>query len=78
MKMADAKENGAHPDFLNSLFGLGSKRKKKRNLEWESDLPESEIGDYLFIPLTTSRQLRGRGGPSPLKQGHSHTRSDYH
>lgn len=37
VKMADTKENRVHPDFLNSLFGLGTKRKKKRNLEWASD-----------------------------------------
>jgi hypothetical protein len=59
--MADTKENGAHPDVLNSLFGLGTKRKKKRNLEWASDLPECEIGDFLIVPLTTSRQLRAEG-----------------
>lgn len=59
--MADTKENRMHPDFLNSLFGLGTKRKRKRNLEWESDLPVCEIGDYLIVPLTTSRQLRAEG-----------------
>lgn len=59
--MADTKENGAHPNFLNSLFGLGNKRKKKRNLEWVSDLPACEIGEFLIVPLTTSRQLRAEG-----------------
>lgn len=59
--MADAKENAVHPDFLNAIFGLGAKRNKKRNLEWESDLPQCEIGEYLIVPLTTSRQLRAEG-----------------
>ena len=68
--MADAKENRVHPDFLNSLFGLGTKRKKKRNLEWASDLPECEIGDYLIVPLTTSRQLRAEGRAMKHCAGH--------
>ena len=68
--MADSKENGAHPDFLNSLFGLGTKRKKKRNLEWVSDLPECEIGEYLIVPLTTSRQLRAEGRVMKHCAGH--------
>lgn len=70
MKMADAKENGAPPDFLNSLFGLDTKRKKRRNLEWASDLPECEIGDYLIVPLTTSRQLRAEGRAMKHCAGH--------
>ncbi len=64
--MANAKERGCTvcavgalpPDLLNSLFGLNSGRGKKRNLEWKSDLLECEIGDYLIVPLTSSRQLR--------------------
>lgn len=59
--MADAREYTRNPDFLNSVFGLETKRRKKRNLEWSSDLPECEIGDYRIIPLTTSRQLRAEG-----------------
>lgn len=70
MRLADAKENKIHPDFLNSLFGLGTKRKKKRNLEWASDLPECEIGDYLIVPLTTSRQLRAEGRAMKHCAGH--------
>lgn len=59
--MASAKENRVNPDFLNSLFGLETKRKKKRNLAWETDLAECEIGEYRIVPLTTSRQLRAEG-----------------
>ena len=61
VKMASAKENRVNPDFLNALFCLETKPKKKRNLEWESDLPECEIGEYRIVPLTTSRQLRAEG-----------------
>lgn len=68
--MADAKENGVDPDFLNAIFGLGTRRKKKRHLEWVSDLPECEIGDYLIIPLTTSRQLRAEGRAMKHCVGH--------
>lgn len=68
--MADTKENGAHPDFLNSLFGLGTKRKKKRNLEWASDLPACEVGEFLIVPLTTSRQLRAEGRAMKHCAGH--------
>lgn len=70
MKMADEKENSAHPDFLNSLFELETKRKKKRNLQWVSDLPECEIGEYRIVPLTTSRQLRAEGREMNHCAGH--------
>ena len=59
--MAEPKKPDIQPDFLNSLFGLGTKSKKKRNLVWESDLPECEIGEFLIVPLTTSRHLRAEG-----------------
>lgn len=68
--MAGAKENTANPDFLNSLFELDTNRKKKRNLEWVSELPECEIGDYLIVPLTTSRQLRAEGRAMKHCAGH--------
>ena len=61
VKMAEPKKPDIQPDFLNSLFGLGTKSKKKRNLVWESDLPECEIGEFQIVPLTTSRHLRAEG-----------------
>lgn len=68
--MVEPKEPDIQSDFFNSLFGLGTKSKKKRNLEWESDLPECEIGDYLIVPLTTSRQLRAEGRAMKHCVGH--------
>ena len=68
--MAVAKQNRVHPDFLNSLFGLGTKRKKKRNLEWASDLPACELGEFLIVPLTTSRQPRAEGRAMKHCAGH--------
>jgi|GEM_PF-1458757 len=69
MNMADTNKTGCkvcavganHPDFLNSFFGLNTASKKKRNLVWESDLTECEIGEYQILPLTSSRQLRAEG-----------------
>ncbi|WP_333689275.1 PcfJ domain-containing protein [Methylococcus capsulatus] len=59
--MAEPKATPLEPDFLNAMFGLNTKGRKKRNLVWESDLAECEIGEYLIAPLTTSRQLRAEG-----------------
>lgn len=59
--MPDPEKPDIQPDFLNSLFGLDTKSKKKRNLVWESDLTECEIGEFLIIPLTSSRHLRAEG-----------------
>jgi len=68
--MADKTDDGVAPDFLNALFGLDTKPKKKRNLEWTSDLLMCEIGDYLILALTTSRQLRAEGRAMKHCVGH--------
>lgn len=37
------------------------KRNKKRNRKWSSDLDAVEIGPYLFVPLTCTKELREEG-----------------
>lgn len=68
--MADRKDDGVAPDFLNALFGLDTKGKKKLNLEWASAVLRCEIGDYLILPLTTSRLLRAEGRAMKHCVGH--------
>ncbi len=37
------------------------KKNKKRNRKWSSDLEAVEIGPYLFVPLTCTKELREEG-----------------
>lgn len=37
------------------------KRNKKRNRKWTSDLEAVEIGPYVFVPLTCTKELREEG-----------------
>lgn len=53
---ADVKRNRSGAEL-----GQGIARRSKRNLAWDSALPECEIGDYQVVPLTSSRQLRAEG-----------------
>ena len=69
LTMPDAVENGRSPDFLHPVLSPSPKN-KKRNLQWESDLSECEIGDYLSVPLTNSRQLRAEGRAMKHCVGH--------
>lgn len=60
--MADDKElSQEQQEYLNAIFNLAPKHKKKLKLEWGSDLGECEIGGYWIVPLTTSRHLRAEG-----------------
>ena len=58
-----AEPDTSHPqaDLLNAMFDTDRPRRKKRNLDWTSDLAECVIGEFVIVPLTTSRQLRAEG-----------------
>lgn len=40
---------------------VGKKKSKKRNRKWVSDLAAQEIGPFLFLPLTSTKELRQEG-----------------
>lgn len=67
--MPYASENVRSPGYLHAVLGPYPKS-KNRNLQWESDLSECEIGDYRIVPLTNSRQLWVEGRTMKHCAGH--------
>jgi len=52
---SDPPEQAPRPQLV------AKKKSKKRNRKWVSDLAAVEIGPYLFLPLTSAKELRQEG-----------------
>jgi len=58
--MSDIELFYPKPEMFNRCFN-GTLSKKKRKLTWTSDLAAFELGNYLVVPLTSSKMLREEG-----------------
>ena len=59
--MSGLDENASEPCIEERLPIRRKKKNKKRNRRWQSDLDAVEIGPFLFVPLTCTKDLKDEG-----------------